>query len=80
MRSCPEVSRGWGEREREALQQKAASPREEPGPSPAHDVPQLLQVGRGEVPVVPVTPLHILLNPVQVDRVEVQQLRLRGRD
>lgn len=39
---------------------------------PAHDVAELLQVGRGEVPVVAVTPLHVLLNAVQVDGVHVQ--------
>lgn len=43
---------------------------------PAHDVTQLLQVGGSEVPVVAVTPLHILLDAVQVHRVQVQQLWL----
>ena len=44
---------------------------------PAHDVAQFLQVGRGKVPVVSVTPLDILLNAVQVHRVHVQKLLLQ---
>lgn len=47
-------------------------------PQPAHDAAQLLQVGRSEVPVVAVTPLHVLLDAVQVHRVLVQPLRLQA--
>ena len=52
-------------------------PRPPPRP-PAHDVPQLLQVGGCEVPVVAVTPLYVLLDAVQVHRVQVQELWLRA--
>lgn len=43
---------------------------------PAHDVPQLLQVGGCEVPVAAVTPLHVFLNAVEVHCVQVQEFRL----
>jgi len=43
----------------------------------AHDVAQFLQVWRGKVEVVSVTPLHILVNAVQVQSYVVQQLRLQ---
>lgn len=43
---------------------------------PAHDVAQLLQVGGREVPVVAIASLHVLLNAVQVHRVQVQQFWL----
>lgn len=33
---------------------------------PAHDVAQLRQVGWSEIPVIPVTPLDIFLNAVQI--------------
>lgn len=50
-----------------------------PAPQPpAHDVPQLFQVGGREVPVAAVTALHVLLDAVQVDGVQVQELRLQA--
>lgn len=33
---------------------------------PAHDVAQFLQVGRSEVPIVPVTALDVLFNAMQI--------------
>lgn len=53
-----------------------AGPSPAPLQPPAHDVAQLLQVGGCEVPVVAVAPLHVLLDAVQVHRVQVQQLWL----
>lgn len=47
------------------------------GTLPAHDVAQFLQVSRGEVPVVPVAPLYVLVNPMQVQSVQVQELLLQ---
>lgn len=38
---------------------------------PAHDVAQFLQIGRSEVPVVPVTALDILINTMQIQSVQV---------
>lgn len=38
---------------------------------PAHDVAQFLQIGRGEVPVVPVAALDILIYTVQIQGVQV---------
>lgn len=39
---------------------------------PAHDVPQLFQVVRGEVPIRPVTASDVFVNAMQVDQVHVQ--------
>lgn len=46
---------------------------------PAHDVAQFLQVGRGEVPVVPVTALDILIYTVQIQGVQVQKFLLKQK-
>ena len=44
---------------------------------PAHDVAQLVQVGGAEVNVVAVAALHVLVNAVQVQCVQVQELLLQ---
>lgn len=39
---------------------------------PAHDVPQLFQVVRGEVPISPVTASDVFVDAMQVNQVHVQ--------
>lgn len=39
---------------------------------PAHDVPQLVQVVRSEVPICSVTASDIFVNAMQIDQVHVQ--------
>ena len=41
-----------------------------------HDVAQFVQIGRREVPVIPVASLHVLVDTVQVQCHTVQHLRL----
>lgn len=44
---------------------------------PAHDVPQLLQVFRREVPVLSVTASDVFVDAMQIDQVHVQGLLLQ---
>lgn len=68
---------GWAPCEPRLCHPSRPPPADLPIPPPAHDVAQLLQVGGREVPLVAVTPLHVLLDAVQVHRVQVQELRLQ---
>ena len=42
----------------------------------AHDVAQLVQIGGSEVVVVAVASLHVLVDPVQIEAVRFEELRL----